>query len=323
MYKYFTLLACVCLFSCNSPKKETQTETQTETVVTPVEVWPHEYQAISQLGDTLYSKPPSENMLQQYEEKKAAYESNPNHLDNLIWYGRFTAYTGDYRKAIQIYSEALQKFPNESRLLRHRGHRYISVREFGKAIEDLEKAVALIEGTENKIEEDGLPNQYNIPVSTQHGNIYYHLGLAYYLNRNLPKALEAYKKCLSLSHNPDNVVSATHWIYMIQRRMARNQAAQNYLKIIKPDMKVLENTSYHKACLFYKGDLELEDIYPTTGENNPSNSALKYAVGNWYWYSGKTEQAEGIYRTLLSSDDWASFGYIAAETDLAKPYNMR
>ncbi len=316
MIKFLAAFACLLLVSCNSGSKES-------TTVNLQDNWQHDYQAISLLGDTLYAKPASEKILSQLAEKKKIYEANPNQLDNLIWYGRFTAYSGDYRQAIEIYSEGLDKFPDESRLLRHRGHRYITVREFDKAISDLEGAVSLIQNEENKVEEDGLPNEYNIPVSTQHGNIYYHLGLAYYLNRNLPKALEAFKECLTTSLNPDNVVSATHWVYMIQRRMARNQTAQNYLKIIHDDMNVLENTSYYKACLFYKGVLALDDIYPTTSENSPSNSALQYAVGNWYWYNGNREQAEGIYRTLLANENWAGFGYIAAETDLAKPYNMR
>ncbi|GAB5399652.1 MAG: hypothetical protein Aureis2KO_12370 [Aureisphaera sp.] len=316
MIKHSILLAFVCLIACKSPQKENEVESHTT-------VWTHEYQAISQLGDTLYSKPPSEKITNQLQDKKLAYDANSENLENIIWYGRFTAYSGNYRKAIEIYSQGLEKFPNESRLLRHRGHRYITVREFDKAISDLEKAAELIQGVENKIEEDGLPNSYNIPVSTQHGNIYYHLGLAHYLNRNLAKSAEAFKKCLATSHNPDNVVSATHWVYMIHRRLAKNQEAQGYLKIIHPEMKVLENTSYYQACLLYKGDLELDDIYPTTSENSPSNSALQYAVGNWYWYNGNIDQAKGIYRTLIANEDWAGFGFIAAETDLAKPYNMQ
>jgi len=317
MNKLIFLVGIVFCVSCNnSEKKEITTST-------PIENWTHEYQAISQLGDTLYATAPSEKILKSYTEKQQTYEANPDKLDNLIWYGRFTAYTGDYRKAIAIYSLGLEKFPNESRLLRHRGHRYISVREFDKAIADLSKAVQLIQGKENKVEEDGMPNEQNIPVSTMHGNIYYHLGLAYYLNRNLPAALDAYKNCLNTSPNADNVVSATHWIYMIQRRLSRKEAAQNYLRNIKPNMNVIENTSYYKACLFYQGELQLEEVYNPIAENTPSATALNYAVANWYLYNGKPDQANGIYNTIVSGKDWASFGYIAAETDLVKPYTQR
>ncbi len=285
--------------------------------------WLESYQAISQTGDTLYPATPSEKFLAQYEEKKKTYLTNSDNLEALIWYGRFAAYKGNYREAIAIYTNGLNQFPDEPRLLRHRGHRYITVREFDKAIEDLSKAAELIKNTENQIEEDGMPNAQNIPVSTLHGNIYYHLGLAYYLDRQLPKALDAYKACLSTSNNPDNVVSATHWIYMIQKRLGRKGAGDNYLRNIKPGMNVIENTSYYQACLFYKGDIPLEELYPFPSEESASNTALKYAIGNWFWYNGNSDKATEIFEEILKGDDWASFGYIAAETDLAKPYILK
>ncbi len=314
--KKLVIILCIIVFvSCKNEEKKMPDQVQ-------VESWTHAYQAISALGDTLYSWPPTKKLQQQLKEKMKAYKEEPN-LDNTIWFGRFMAYAGEHRRAIEIYSKALLEFPNNSRLLRHRGHRYITVREFDKAIADLELAAKLIDGKENKVEQDGIPNEKNIPVSSMHGNIYYHLGLAHYLNRNMPAALEAYKQCLNTSPNPDNVVSATHWIYMIQRRLARPKAAEQYLKNISSEMNVIENHSYYKACLFYKGELDLEDVYRPEGADNPSNSALKYAVGNWYWYNGQQDQAKGIYNSIVSGKDWASFGFIAAETDLAKPYNSR
>lgn len=317
MRRTLLFLALLSIISCkNSSEEDTSLSYD-------FEPWEQDYQAISQQGDTLRTAAPSETIQKKYEEKKAAYLDNKSSLDNLIWYGRFTGYMGNYREAIDIYTLGLQEFPDNSRLLRHRGHRYISVREFDKAVADLSRAAQLIEGKENMIEEDGMPNKQNIPLSTMHGNIYYHLGLAQYLNRDLPAALDAYKKCLSTSSNPDNVVSATHWIYMIQRRLGRKEAAENYLRNIKPGMNVIENHSYYNACLFYKGELTLEQVYNPTAEGTASNSALKYAVGNWYWYNGQPEQAKGIYNEILSGSDWASFGYIAAETDMVKPYTQR
>ena len=51
-------------------------------------------------------------------------------------------------------------------MYRHRGHRYISIRQFDRAIVDFEAAAGLIEGQENRIEPDGLPNTQNIPLTT-------------------------------------------------------------------------------------------------------------------------------------------------------------
>ncbi len=298
------ILSFVVLWSCNTSEKKQTIEKA------------RDYQAISLLGDTLRPQPPSEKLLGRYAEKKAAFESDSNNLDNIIWLGRFTAYQGKYNEAISIYTTGMTQFPEEPRLYRHRGHRYISIREFDNAIADLELAASLIEGTENKIEPDGMPNARNIPVSTLHGNIYYHLGLAYYLKHDWEAALEAYKKCLDTSSYPDNVVSATHWIYMILQRMGREGETASYLENITADMDIIENMTYHKACLLYKGTIAVTDI-DLNSEENPANSALKYAVGNWYLYNDKPEQARAIFNQMVAGPDWASFGFIAAESELA------
>jgi len=275
------------------------------------------FEAISLSGDTLRASEPSEELLVRFEEKKTAYEADPLDVENIVWMGRFTAYQGKYKDAIGVYTKGMENYPNDPKLYRHRGHRYISIREFDEAIADLSYAPRLIENTENEVEPDGMPNARNIPVSTLHGNIYYHLGLAHYLNHEWKPALDAYKKCLETSSNPDNVVSATHWIYMIYRRMGQEEAAANYLRNISADMDIIENMTYHKACLMYKGEIDVEDI-DLNSEDNPANSALKYAVGNWYLYNGNPEKAKEIFLDITSGDDWASFGYIAAESDLTR-----
>ena len=71
------------------------------------------------------------------------------------------------------------------------------------------------------VEEDGLPNARNIPVSTLHTNIWYHLALAYYLRNDLANAERGWRQCLDASDNDDMVVAATHWLYMSLRRAGR------------------------------------------------------------------------------------------------------
>ena len=48
-----------------------------------------------------------------------------------------------------------------------------------------QKAIELVAGNVDQIEPDGLPNKNNIPLTTLHGNIWYHLGLAYYLKNDM------------------------------------------------------------------------------------------------------------------------------------------
>lgn len=270
--------------------------------------------ATSLLGEALYSPEPSEALLEKFNMHKANYEAAPGDVDKLIWYGRFTAYKGDYKGAIDIYGKGIEQFPDDARLYRHRGHRYITIREFEKAIADFEQAATLIDGKENEMEPDGMPNAQNIPVSSLHGNIWYHLGLAYYLKQDFPNALRAYKNCLAATNNDDNVVSSTHWLYMISRRLGEEEEAQQYLEPIQKEMEVIENFSYQNACLFYKGEMSLEELQGFDAASS-ANDAVNYAIGNWHQYNGEIDKAKAVFRKLLDEGNWASFGYIAAEAD--------
>jgi len=276
-------------------------------------------QAVSLRGDPLFAAAPNEKAVVKREEAETAWRSEPDSADNLIWFGRRTAYAGDYREAVRIYTEGIERFPDDARIYRHRGHRYISIREFDRAARDFEKAAALIEGREDRIEPDGMPNAQNIPVSTLHTNIWYHLGLAYYLNNDLENALQAYRSGIRASTNDDMLTATTHWLYMTLRRLGREEEAALALEPIRTEMNVIENMAYHRLCLFYKGELSEQDLI---GENfsNIMNDAAAYGVGNWYLYSGRREEARRIFEKILENKVWASFGYIAAEADLVREF---
>ena len=291
-------------FACQKPSAEVQEDLRSaDSVFTTL------------LGKEYPISPPSEKLQTQFAEAKAYYEANPEDVEALIWYGRRTAYLGQYAQAIAIFSKGIEKHPNEPKLYRHRGHRYISIREFDKAITDLEKAAELIQGTPNEIEPDGMPNAMNIPVSSLHGNIYYHLGLAYYLVGNYEKAYEAYLKCRDSGSHYDNIVSSTHWLYMIQQRMGNPAKADSLLAPIHPDSTVIENQSYADLCKLYKGWIPVDSLIQQGPGGNPSNDAVRYGVANWYLYHSDTTKAKEMMEGLLETNTFASFGYIAAEQD--------
>ena len=269
------------------------------------------------LGKVYPRHKPSKNLLQQYQEARIAYEKDTTNIDLLIWYGRRTAYLGNYKDAIAIYSKGIQMFPGDARLYRHRGHRYISVREFDKAIADLERGAKLIKDTANEIEPDGMPNAMNIPVSTLHGNIWYHLGLAYYLKHQYDKAFWAYLNCRESGNNPDNLVSSTHWLYMIQRRLGNKESADSLLLPIELDMEVIENKNYYDLCKFYKGLISVDSL-TRTKDLSAASDAVSYGLANWYLYEGLQTQGMELLIDITERDSWSSFGYIAAESDLIK-----
>jgi tetratricopeptide (TPR) repeat protein len=270
---------------------------------------------VSPLGKELISSEPSKKMLDLYVKAKQDFEADPSNIDNIIWYGRRTAYLGRYDDAINIYSKGIDQFPEDPRLYRHRGHRFISIRKFDEAIADFEKAGRLIEGTENEIEPDGMPNAQNIPVSTLHGNIWYHLGLVYYLTHDYEKAYDAYVKCRESGSKPDNIVSSTHWLYMIQRRMGNEELANRMLEPIEEGVIIIENTDYYNLCRFYKGLIPVDSLQ-VTGEDSPSSDAIKYGLANWYFYNGEKDQSRKMLEDIVDGKSWTSFGYIAAESDI-------
>ena len=180
-------------------------------------------QAISFLGDTLRTLPLSAQTATRYEtqlaEAKAAFDRAPTNVDSIIWYGRRLAYLGRIREAIDVYTRGISLHPENPWLYRHRGHRYISVRELDRAIADLERATALTQGKPDEVEPDGQPNAQNTPIGTLHSNIAYHLALAYYLEGDYAKAIPVYRKELAEARNDDRRVSTAHWLYMSLRRL--------------------------------------------------------------------------------------------------------
>ncbi|MEM9000527.1 MAG: hypothetical protein AAGB24_09710 [Bacteroidota bacterium] len=273
-------------------------------------------EAISLLGDTLFTpKALPSKTLDHYKKTKARYLKNPKNVENLIWYGRRAAYLDHFQKAIGIYSEGIRQFPKEPRFYRHRGHRYISTRQYGNAIEDFEKAVALVEGKPDEIEPDGIPNARNIPISSLQGNIWYHLGLAHYLKGDLEKSLLAFRNRKNTNTYDDNWVSGGHWLYMILKRMGKDKEAEEAIAMVNTDMDIIENTNYHKMCLFYKGILTEENIRPKS-DGSSSDDVFLYGLGNWYLYQKKdTLSAKRLFKTLLDKGNRYSFAYLAAESD--------
>lgn len=240
--------------------------------------------------------------------------------ENVVWYARRKGYLGHYKDAIEALTIGMEKFPNDARLYRHRGHRYLSLRCFDDAVKDFEKAAALIKGKPDEVEPDGLPNAQNIPTSTLQSNIWYHLGLAYYLKGDNKKALKAYKECQKVSTNNDMKAATMYWHYMTLRRADKRKQADKLLKNFDTNIEVIENTDYLKLLKLNKGEVKAEDLLTTIrGDANTLGSAsLGYGIGNYLLYNGDREKAETIFKKIVAGDQWSSFGYIAAENELGR-----
>ncbi|HUO83782.1 MAG TPA: tetratricopeptide repeat protein [Thermoanaerobaculia bacterium] len=278
-------------------------------------------EAISLSGRPLHRTPlPPETAATreaQLQQARLAAEANPDDPDALIWLGRRTAYLGRYREAIEIFSEGIERFPDDPRFYRHRGHRWITVRQLDRAVDDLRRAAQLIEGKPDQIEPDGLPNARNIPTSTLQSNIWYHLGLALYLRGDFPEALEAYRRGMEVSRNPDGLVSMSYWHYLTLRRLGQGEEAAALLDPIGPDLDVIENQAYYRLLRMFRGEESVETL---VGEEKSTldDATIGYGVGAWHLVNGNVPRARTIFERIVASSEWAAFGFIAAEAELSR-----
>lgn len=282
-----------------------------------------EFQGISLLGDTL-RRPRLDSVTQarvqaDHAAARVEWAAKPNDPDALIWVGRRLAYMGRYLEAIDVFSQGVQRFPNDARMYRHRGHRYITVRRLDDAIADFERAARLMAGKPDQVEPDGQPNARNIPIGSLQSNVWYHLALAYYLKGDWNNAARAARSGIAVSNNPDRLVSQTHWLYMALRRAGKTADAAAALVPIKDDFDVIENQSYYRLVKLYKTGIPatVVDSILGAGVTNPSDASFAYGVANWVLYNGDTTRAVRAFEQLRSGGSWASFGYVAAEADLA------
>src|SRR5437867_11079160 len=68
---------------------------------------------------------------------ESALAADPKNGDKIIALGVAQSGVRQYREAIETFTRGLAIAPNNALLYRWRGHRYLSVREFDKAMADL------------------------------------------------------------------------------------------------------------------------------------------------------------------------------------------
>jgi tetratricopeptide (TPR) repeat protein len=276
-------------------------------------------EATSLSGRALYPPSPIPNQARLEKELQDAQAvADTTTADAMIWIGRRLGYLWRYQDAIAQFTKGIERYPTDARFYRHRGHRYITIRQFDKAVVDFEKAVSLIKGKPDESEPDGAPNPAGVPRSTLQFNIWYHLGLAYYLQGDYQKAYDAYVECMKVSKNDDSVTATADWTWMTLMRMGRKADAAKVLERITPKMDILENASYHRRLLMYKGLDKPEALLDTAKADDTTIATQGYGVGNYYFVTGNTARAKDVFQKVTAGGGWNAFGYIAAEADLAR-----
>jgi tetratricopeptide (TPR) repeat protein len=246
---------------------------------------------------------------------RALYERGPHVRDSAIWYGRRLGYLGRFRAAIEVYTANLRDHPDDPRLLRHRGHRWITVREFAAAESDLARAARCAAPLPIEVEADGQPVAGRPPHSTLQYNIHYHLGLARWLQGDFAGAEAAWRECLRVAQNDESRVAVSHWLWCACTRQGDDERAAAVVAPIHAAMDVVENTAYLELCLLYRGDRSLEQLRQGEGS---SGAALAFGRAHWQLVRGDRASAFAELGALAANQVWPAFGVIAAEAELRR-----
>jgi tetratricopeptide (TPR) repeat protein len=193
------------------------------------------------------------------------------------------------------------------------------VREIPNAIADLERAAALQANRPDAVEPDGLPNARNVPTGTNHTNILYHLGLAYYVSGEYERAAAKFRDIFRISRSPDNMVSAGYWLYLSLRRLKRDDMAREAIKAITPDLDVIENHAYHRLLLVYRGERSADSLLAEARQGGDLDFAtIGYGLAMERDLRGLRPRAVALWREVLKRPNWPAFGYLAAEMELKR-----
>ena len=279
-------------------------------------------ETISLLDQPLYAPPVPEadraSLEARLTETHAAHLARPDDVEALIVHARVLGQAGRFREAVAVFSDGLRMHPDDAHLYRFRGHRFITLRQFDLAVEDLTRASQLVFWQPDEVEPGLKPNARGIDLDTLQENIWYHLALAHYLQGNYARAYAAQVECMKVSTNDDSIVATSDWMWMTLMRLNRKADAAKVLGRITPSMDILENQAYHRRLLMYKG-LEKPEALLDTSNPDPTQIATQgYGVANYYVVTGDTARARQVFDRILAGTGWNAFGYIAAEADVQR-----
>ncbi|MAJ52405.1 MAG: hypothetical protein CMB82_12455 [Flammeovirgaceae bacterium] len=245
-----------------------------------------------------------------------AFNENPENEFNIINYGIKLANLGRFKEAISLYDEGLTKFPESHKIRRYIGQQYLTTRQFDKAISSLSEAITYANDSPPIIETENSYLKYNRKtIYNVKFNIWYYLGLSYYMKGNYDKAISSFRKCEKYTNNNDLKVVITNWLYNAFAKIGNLDLAEAEIMSIPTNMRLVEIKSrkYHDLIMLYRG-LVTPSILT---KRNGIDADVGYGIGNYYLINGKVENAISAFNRVISTEQQERIGYIAIEAELA------
>ena len=228
---------------------------------------------------------------------QAALAADPRNVARIIDLGVAQSGARQFREAIATFTRGLEIEPSNALLLRWRGHRYLSVREFDRALADLKRGGDI--------------------DSTIYG-IWYHLGIVQYVRGEFAEAAASFARAQPIAPDPGELAGSTDWLWMSLSRAGRAADAKAMLDR-RPESRLPPITNaYTRRLQLYRGEIGADAVVTPADTEEVQVATLAYGLGNWYLIRGDKAQARVWFERSIKSGGWPGFGFILSEVELRR-----
>jgi tetratricopeptide (TPR) repeat protein len=190
---------------------------------------------------------------------QSALAADPTNVDKIIQLGLAQSAVRQYHEAIATFTRGMKIDAKNPLLYRWRGHRYISIGAFDKALIDLTRG--------NKLD------------STNY-DILYHLGVAHFERGEFGQAAHAFAQAQRRAPNDNELAGSTDWLWMSLARAKRGADAQKALAPITDTMKITSATAYAQRLKLYRGVIGPDQVIGPTDTAAVQVATISFGVGN-------------------------------------------
>ena len=224
-----------------------------------------------------------------------ALAADPRNVEKIIQLGVAQSGARRFREAIETFTRGLAIAPENPVLYRWRGHRYLSVRELDRAMDDLTRG--------NRLD------------SANYG-ILYHLGIVRFARGDFAGAAAAFERAQPRAPDAGELAGTTDWLWMSLSRAGKPAQAKAMLDR-RPDSLPTTN-AYGQRLRLYRGLIGPDEVVTAADTGDVAVATLSYGVGNWYLVRGDTTRAREWFERSVRSGGWPAFGFIMSEIDLRR-----
>lgn len=228
---------------------------------------------------------------------KAVLDADPRSVPKHIALAVAQSGARQFREAIATLTRGLVIAPDDPMLLRWRGHRYLSVREFGLARADLTRGLAL--------------------DSANYG-ILFHFGVLRFVEGDFAGAADLFARAQPRAPDGGERAGSTDWLWMSLARAGRLPEATAMLARRPDSLPAPPGYAYVTRLRLYRGELTPETLISPADTADVQVATLNYGLGNWFMARGDTVRARAAWERAVNSGGWPGFGFIVSEAELQR-----